>query len=571
MKKIVQIYFLVVISFLSTGLGAQQSPVCMLPDLTAVHGDELEIPVTVKGFQQIGAVSLTMEYDPAAITYNAYNNTSGFPGLIVFNPFDGLVVVSGYNTLDNGFSLGDGDSLFSMFFTSLGGKSSLHWLDNGVSCELSGPLPEYQPLNDLPKELFFLDGSVNQSFQTLQGTVKYYTWATQGTALAGFEIELLDGQGQILASTLSGPDGNYLFDPVPENTVYIEIPAPAGWGGCNATDALAIQKHAIGQPVNFWFPDEFITEVADVTSSGIVNSTDALAVMQRSIGLIDAFDAGDRAFYAPRHTFTFSGPHSAVAPYNGNSRCDIFCMNYGDVNGSYNAERSGTSKTELISRLLPAEIEHTMVCSLDLSCGNETGAFTIYLNYNPDAVSVMEVQPALSGMLCNITDNRVSLAWKSLDPVSPEEISIASLVLKQKNSAGLPASVFSIGKETEFADVDCNVIRDVKLTLSTPSAMDHKSFKTSGSVQHFSCFPNPARDSFTLEFELIETANVQISLHNISGELMKVLVQDHFPEGTSGLQYSAHQLNLKKGIYLIKYKSQGASQKQKDVERLIIL
>lgn len=571
MKIIVQIYLLVVISFLSTGLGAQQLPVCMLPDISAVHGDELEIPVTVKGFQQIGAVSLTIEYDPAAITYNAYNNTSGFPGLIVFNPFDGLVVVSGYNTLDNGFSLGDGDSLFSMFFTSLGGKSSLHWLDNGVSCELTGPLPNYAPFNDLPSGLFYLDGSVNQSFQTLQGTVKYYTWATQETELAGFEIHLLDGQGQVQASTLSGTDGSYVFDPVPANTGHIEISAPAGWGGCNATDALAIQKHAIGHPVNFWFPDEFITEVADVNNTGIVNSTDGLAVMRRSIGLIDAFDAGDRAFFAPRYAFASAGPLSAVAPYNGNSRCDIFCMNYGDVNGSYNAERTGTSKTELISRLLPSENEYAMVCSLDLSCDNETGAFTIHLNYNPDAVTVVDVQPALPGMLYNISDNRVSLAWKSLDPLSSGEISIASLVLKQKKTAGLPGAVFSIGKETEFADADCHVVRDVKLTLSNPSAMDHKSFKTSGSVQHFTCFPNPARESFTLEFELIETAYVQISLRNISGKLMKVLVQDHFPEGTSGMQYSAHQLNLKKGIYLIKYKSQGASQKQQSVERLIIL
>lgn len=572
MKKNVQIYFLVVISFLSTGLGAQQSPVCMLPDLTAVHGDELEIPVTVEGFQQIGAVSLTIEYDPAAITYISYSNTSGFPGLIVFSPFAGIVLVSGFNSLPDGFSMDDGDTLLTMTFTSSGEATCLGWQDDGVSCELSGPLPEYQPMNDLPKELFYLNGSVNQSFQMLQGSVSYYSWATQGTVLSGFDISLLDGQGQVLASTLSGPDGSYLFDPIPENTMYIEIIAPSGWGGCNATDALAIQKHAIGQPLNFWDPDGFIAEVADVNNSGTQNSTDALAIMKRSIGLFDAFDAGDRAFFAPRHDFAFAGPLSAVAPYNGNSRCDIFCMNYGDVNGSFNAERTSNETTKLKSRLLLTGNEHKMVCNLDLECGKETAAFTIYLNYDPDVVTVVDVQPALPGMLYNISDKRLSLAWKSLDPISHgTEIRLATLVLEQKEVPGVAESRFSIGKETEFADADCHVIREVKLTLSNSSKIENRSFKTFANEQQFTCFPNPVRESFNLEFQLVEPAKVEISLHVINGELLKMLVQDHFPEGTSRLNYSTQQLNLKKGIYLIKYKSRGGSQKQQNVERLIIL
>ena len=53
---------------------------------TCTPGSVVTVPITVTNFNNIGAVSLDMNYSPTALTYTGFNNSSLTGNLIVNNP-----------------------------------------------------------------------------------------------------------------------------------------------------------------------------------------------------------------------------------------------------------------------------------------------------------------------------------------------------------------------------------------------------------------------------------------------------------------------------------------------------
>lgn len=320
---------------------AVNAPVTTAPHVTGNSGQQITIPITVEDFNNIGAVSLLMNYDPTVLSFISATNNSAFPGLIIFNPVPGSIVVSGYLTNPNGFSLSDGAIFYSLKFTYLGGLSALMWYDDGSSCEYTGPSPQYLPLNDIPTSSYYINGSVSALYQSLSGVVTYYTFPGPGTPMPGMTVNLKNNQHLTLATAVTNAAGQYNFEDIPAGASRLEVISPYLWGGVNATDALAIQKRTVGLPVAFWLPEAFLDKVADVNISGSINSTDALFVMQRSVQLITSFAAGDWAFYAQETNFTNTAANAAWMDYNGFYQIDIKVLCYGDVNGSYSPVQPG--------------------------------------------------------------------------------------------------------------------------------------------------------------------------------------------------------------------------------------
>ena len=136
------------------------APVTTALVLTSCVGLTVDVPITVVNFNTIGAVSLTLQFDSEVLTYQSYTNNSEFPGLTVFNPDQGIITASGFST-SSGVTLPDNEILFTLHFTGLEGSSGISFFDDGVTCEYTGPPPTYIVLNDLPQQLFYVDGSAN--------------------------------------------------------------------------------------------------------------------------------------------------------------------------------------------------------------------------------------------------------------------------------------------------------------------------------------------------------------------------------------------------------------------------
>ena len=136
----------------------QNAPVTSLADYCNLQPGEVIIPVTVSAYNQIGAGSLTLEYDPAVLNFiEGIKN----PAITGFFGAGDNPVPSGMRRImigwfGNALSLPDGSALLTLRFTFLGGTTNLTWIDDGSSCEYTDG--QYNALNDAPMPLYYQHG-----------------------------------------------------------------------------------------------------------------------------------------------------------------------------------------------------------------------------------------------------------------------------------------------------------------------------------------------------------------------------------------------------------------------------
>jgi len=136
------------------------APQTIAPQTEALPNTSVDIPITVIGFYNVGAISLTLHFDPAVLSYQSYINNSGYPGLQVNNPSSGVITIGGFSATD-GVTLADFAELVTIVFAYQGGYSDLTWFDDGPSCEYAD-YPDYNPYNDLPTSTFYINGSISE-------------------------------------------------------------------------------------------------------------------------------------------------------------------------------------------------------------------------------------------------------------------------------------------------------------------------------------------------------------------------------------------------------------------------
>lgn len=144
----------------SQGLTA---PVTTIPDQLAVAGQTVLLPVRVNGFYDVGAASLTIKYLPEVLSDPVFENSSGVLPLTMNVPESGTLRISGFSSVEGGHDLSDGSVFFTLAFKYLGGTTGV-WFshDFATTCQYGGPPPMYSGMQDNPKELYFIDGSVGQ-------------------------------------------------------------------------------------------------------------------------------------------------------------------------------------------------------------------------------------------------------------------------------------------------------------------------------------------------------------------------------------------------------------------------
>lgn len=138
--------------------GDHYAPRTVAPCITGIVGQPVVFPVRVYGFSNIGAISLTLNYDPAVLTYQS-TSAPGIPGsyAIDANGTGGTYIFGAMG--GGGFSLPDGSVLFNITFIYNGGTCLLTWNDNGISCEYA-EAGTFNPLWDTPREDYYEDGCV---------------------------------------------------------------------------------------------------------------------------------------------------------------------------------------------------------------------------------------------------------------------------------------------------------------------------------------------------------------------------------------------------------------------------
>jgi hypothetical protein len=143
----------------------RSAPVTIAPIYTATPNTSICIPVKVVGFTNIGAISLTLDYNPAILTSFLSYNSSTIPltwSWSVEATYPGRLILSGFGPV---FSLTDTSILFNACFQYNGGTTLLAWYDaDGSACEYADE--NLEPLYDLPQPAFYINGLVTETIHT---------------------------------------------------------------------------------------------------------------------------------------------------------------------------------------------------------------------------------------------------------------------------------------------------------------------------------------------------------------------------------------------------------------------
>jgi parallel beta-helix repeat protein len=264
-------------------------PVTTAPTIFACPGTTINVPITVKSFNRVRDISLTLQYDPTIMTYTGF--TSGgivfAPlGEIMSNPASGgkqRIRISKISDNQDFNAIDDDEVLVTLHFSYISGYTSLEWIDDdGVSCEYSYLNTDGDPLNwqtepfcDTPTGKYYFNGSVSEDtyLSTYIGGLNLTkTENFAGLCLAsGLEIDDISGTGGMVAIFNE-------MSALPANIIVVNV---AGYilTGSQTADMDGIKAALIG----------LMTADGRVTIGDLDNVTIHVPVTFANIGFVGCF------------------------------------------------------------------------------------------------------------------------------------------------------------------------------------------------------------------------------------------------------------------------------------------
>ncbi|MCX6251583.1 MAG: cohesin domain-containing protein [Bacteroidetes bacterium] len=178
-------------------LRSQNAPVTTVTSILNPPADShVTVPVTVTGFTDIGSISLTLNYDPAVMSFTGFSANASLPGFVANELSSGKIVMMWYALY--GVTLTDNPStLVNLIFTYPTSTTTLHWYPVTIYCEYSKfDLGAYNVLNDDPSSLYYIDGTI--TFNHVDpGSIASDQTICYGTAATVFTSVAATGTGTI--------------------------------------------------------------------------------------------------------------------------------------------------------------------------------------------------------------------------------------------------------------------------------------------------------------------------------------------------------------------------------------
>jgi hypothetical protein len=350
--------------------------------------------------------------------------------------------------------------------------------------------------------------------------------------------------------------GYYEFTGISATTEFgVEVSYDAPWYGANATDALAVELHAIGglPGGNTWFVDQDLQEEAmDVNNNANITATDALWIKQRAINMVNYFPAGNWAFVPDQSTLAITG-------------YDIYALNMGDANRSNipNSNKSMPAIDLVNDGMMNVVNGQVFDLPIRIAKANQFGAIQLDLEYNASLLEVVDLTP-IEGMLYNVANGNVYIAYSNpATMILADNDVVVTLKVKALGEIASTESLFSIGANSQFADAQANVIEPVTLKTfgitTEPAALDY--FLSANR-------PNPFSTSTFIEYTMPETGKVKLSVLDMLGQELEVLVEATQTAGTYSVEYSA--AGLATGVYLYKITVDGETRDFISTQRMVV-
>lgn len=178
---------------------------------------------------------------------------------------------------------------------------------------------------------------------SVQAQVKLFGQIRSATdqAVAQVKIDVLDSNGQLLQSTTTEADGQYVFSDLPPAASYfLKVSRDLNYlDGVSTFDVVSIARHILGvEP----FQDPYKIIASDINLTRSITTLDLVEMRRLILGMVDVFPEGTHWIFIPDQSLSgnpaqvFSSLTDLIeVPVNGQLvEFDMKGVKLGDVNFS---------------------------------------------------------------------------------------------------------------------------------------------------------------------------------------------------------------------------------------------
>lgn len=378
----------------------------------------------------------------------------------------------------------------------------------------------------------FLTITVIQLLDQLSGVVSYDN--ASSSPMANVPVDLYTSANTFVASTITGPNGEYEFTDLDIGTYYVVATTTKQWGGGNAVDGLLMIQHFVGNQLLSGLP----LIAGDVTGNGVINGLDGLNTLKRFAGLLPSFaPVPDWYFESP--TVIIDGLTAPVA--------DIKAICYGDVNGDYlppyiKPEPTISLNSEGSVDVVDGQAILPVISTQDMTIGAISFVLEVPSNVIVNNVSMNNGD---NNLVFNQNGNELRIGWYN---VSPIQVNAGQTIMNLSvNVLGTVNNDFTIDGYSVIADEKAQIIRNTSIVIP----------KLAQSVlpTSLSSYPNPFSSNATITYSISETGNVNLRLFNIIGEQVLEFVNSDQEAGSYTIKLNSDM--LPQGAYILKMETNG--------------
>lgn len=376
----------------------------------------------------------------------------------------------------------------------------------------------------------------------INGSVLYHY--KQNKPIPSVNLDLVDSDGNIVATTTTALNGTYNFVNIADGTYSLSASTSIKSGGVNMGSALTIFMHLCNI-----YPFSPIQKLAaDVDGDGNITWNDYWAVVIDWFLRGRAFPVGNWVFQEV--TFAHTGAKTNVPTLGGSSS--------GDVNGSFVPSVRDIAALDV--NYTSQSIDHEFTTGIYAKDITEASAMGLVIAYPENQISINEVECQLGETNMSIENGMIRISWvnqlfstTSIDPNQP----ILTIKGKTTNKYDGSEIIFDLSPVSHFCDAKGEQI-STRYTLP----------KLTAAESHLGAnYPNPFVSSTSIDYILPSDGKVTINLFNQQGQLVKALVNEYQTSGSYSIQVNSD--GLQPGIYLYNLTTEGTN-RINETKRMII-
>ena len=181
---------------------------------------------------------------------------------------------------------------------------------------------------------------------------------------------------------------------------------------------------------------------------------------------------------------------------------------------------------------------------------NEAGAVTCIITYPDENIEIQSIDCDVEGYLFNVQNGEIKIAFENIEGVEIDnDQALFEIVATIKNS-DIDNSKFRISSLSEVAnkygDIDYNARFNIpKLTSDKEEAGFYLEEN----------YPNPFKITTTIAYSIPENGSVRLSVVNLLGEELELIVDEFKEAGKYSVEYDARGLSA--GMYLYRLEVDG--------------